>query len=112
MAHMIKVQVEGHDEPIEVAITLDQDRLKMSELITVEEVLGGERYDEVEKGVGVSRPSVIRAIIYSQLKTQYPDARLEDFDFDLSALTALAEDEGGEDETGKDEGGSAPLRSA
>lgn len=90
----IQVQVEGHDEPVDVDLTLDTDKMRMSELVTLEEVLGGERFDEIVKGVGLQRPSVIRALIFCQLKAQFPEAKVEDFDFDLSALDPLLQEEG------------------
>lgn len=98
----IQVQVEGHDQPVEVVLSFAHDKLRMSELITLEEVLGGERFDEIQKGIGVQRPSVIRAFIYAQLKTQFPDAKLDDFDFDLAALDPLLTEEEGEETGGKD----------
>lgn len=102
----VQIRVEGREEPVDMELTFDQDKLRMSELVTLEEVLGGERFDEIQKGIGVQRPTVVRAFIYSQLKTQFPDMKLEDFDFDLSALDP-ALDEGEGETGGKDKGLSA-----
>ncbi len=87
MANVVQVQVTGPDGSETVDVDIDYGSFTMREALALEEALGGETFDLLAAGkLGSARPSVVQAILFAKLRTVYPDATLDGFDFDLSAL--------------------------
>lgn len=89
---MIQVSVDSQNGtgPETIDLDLDLETLTMREAVRLEEALGSDVLDELMAGGAMKaaeRPSTIRALIYTKLKTVRPDVELDGFDLDLGALT-------------------------
>lgn len=89
---VIQVSLDHEDESGNrstevVDIDLDLNSLSLRESVALEEALGTEAFDALmEKGEFAFRPSVIQAVLYAKIKGRFPNAGIDDFDFDLAAL--------------------------
>ena len=75
-----------------VELDLDLANLSMQEQRRVEEVIGEERFAAWGRGEGYPSPLLLLAIVYGKLlHTPFSDLTIDDIDFDVSELAALAE---------------------
>lgn len=97
----LTVQVDGHDEPIDVE--LDLATLSMQEAKRFHAELGTDRFVSVMRDGLTILPDVLAAFIYAKVATVVPDLTPDDFDMPfLEAVTAAA----GEGDEGKATSGS------
>ena len=81
-ATAIQVEVAGATYKIDI----DPDALSLQESVRLEECVGPENFDRLMGGELPSRPSFIRALLFSKLKTQIPDLEIDGFDLDIGDL--------------------------
>ena len=75
-----------------VELDLDLANLSMQEQRRVEEVIGEERFAAWGSGDGYPSPLLLLALVYGKLlHTPFSDLTIDDIDFDLSELAALAD---------------------
>ncbi len=75
-----------------VELDLDLANLSMQEQRRVEEVIGEERFAAWGRGEGHPSPLLLLALVYGKLlHTPFKDLTIDDIDFDVSELAALAE---------------------
>jgi hypothetical protein len=90
----VRVDTPGGAEEVELDLSLE--KLTMRESVRLEETLGGEMFDRIMAGkveaAEMARPSFIRAMIYTKLKTIRPELELDGFDLDLEDLNAELEE--------------------
>lgn len=97
MPQVITVQIlnEGAD-PESLELDLDLENLSMREAVRLEDALGPDVLADLMNGgmaKAAQRPSTIRALIYTKLKTVRPDVELDGFDLDLGELAeSIAEE--------------------
>lgn len=81
----IQVQVDGHDNPLVLELSLDS--LTLRESVRLQKQIGNARFDRmVETGNIELRPDFIQALVYSKLKTQLPDIEIDSFDLDAAEV--------------------------
>jgi hypothetical protein len=106
----VTVQVDRPGEPPEqVMLELSLETLTMRESVRLEELVGPAVFADVAAGdtKALSRPTVIRAIIYTKLKSERPDVELEAFDLDLTELAEAFTSEENESPKGPASAGSS-----
>ncbi len=75
-----------------VELDLDLANLSMQEQRRVEEVIGEERFAAWGRGEAHPSPLLLLALVYGKLlRTPFSDLTIDDIDFDISELAALAE---------------------
>ncbi len=98
----IQVTVDGETSDVDIEV----ESLTLQESVTIEEVLGVDGYDrflaDTEAGTPFKRPSSMRALIFSKVKSQFPDAKPTDFDIEMGDLM---EDDSADGDSGKDSDG-------
>jgi hypothetical protein len=85
----VKIDTPGGTEEIELDLRIES--LSMRELVRLEENIGSDTFDALMAGkltdTQMARPSFIRALLYSKLRTIRPDLEIDNFDVDLEDLT-------------------------
>ena len=75
-----------------VELDLDLANLSMQEQRRVEEVIGAEQFAAFGRGEADPSPLLLLALVYGKLRsTPFSDLSVDDIDFDISELAALAE---------------------
>lgn len=85
----IRVSITQDGSTSEVELNLDPDHLTLKEGVRLETALGSSAQELFSGEELTVSFSMLRALLWAKLVTEYPDIGIEDFDLDLADLSVL-----------------------